>query len=97
MNILTVRFQYKADIHYINSMVRIVIYFNVSFPAKADIKYPIKNSAENEPVDSLYIGPLMKNFDESLFGKIQHKKATVERISINIQIRMLKTATLKTL
>ena len=35
---LNVRFQYKAVIHYINSMVRIVIYFNVSFPAKADIR-----------------------------------------------------------
>jgi len=35
---LNVRFQYKADIHYINSIVRKVIYFNVRFPAKADIK-----------------------------------------------------------
>ena len=35
---LNVRFRYEADIHYINSTDWKIIYFNVCYPAKADIR-----------------------------------------------------------
>ncbi len=59
-----------------------LIVLNVCFPAKAGIEYPIKNPAENEPVDSLYTCPPNEGFCQAtLLDEVKHNKATVEQFS----------------